>query len=85
MIIPIQQVSTWPTPATQLRVDGGYVTLGTGAAFGATLLDSNGNAVSQVKSVSLTDSQYAAWTGDDTFVAECVAQNLGLVVDVASS
>jgi hypothetical protein len=78
MIIQIQSVATWPIPATQLKVDGGYVTLGVGAAFGATLLSISGTQVSQVQTVTLTSGQYNNWTGDDIWVAQCVAANLGL-------
>lgn len=78
MTIPITPVPAYPAAATQIRVDDGHVTLGVGANFQYTLLDASGNAVSAPARNSLTPEQYAAWTGDDEFAAQCVAQNVGL-------
>lgn len=78
MIIAIKPVPAYPNEATQLRVNDGHVRLEHGANFSATLLDATGAAVSIPIRVSLTDEQYASWTGSDAFVAECVAANIGL-------
>lgn len=78
MTIDIVPVSSFPAQATKLRVDGGRVLLGEGASFAYQLLTAAGLPASPEGRVDLTPAQYAAWTGDDSFVAECVAENLGL-------
>ena len=78
MIISIVPVPAYPLEAVSLRVDDGAVTLGVGANFQALLLDASGNPASIPTRIPLTDEQYTAWTGDDLFVAECVAWNMGL-------
>ena len=78
MTIDIVPVSSFPAQATQLRVDGGRVLLGQGASFAYQLLTASGAPASVEARAELTPAQYAAWTGDDTFVAEAIAQNLGL-------
>jgi hypothetical protein len=78
MIIQIEPREAFPSPATQLRVDDGHVTLGQSANFQYALLDADGNLVSVPARNTLTTEQYEAWTGDDEFVAQCVAENIGL-------
>ena len=78
MIINIKPVPCFPTTATQLRVDDGQINLGVGANFQWALLDANSNLVAGPGRSPLTDAQYAGWTGDDSYVAGCVATNLGL-------
>jgi hypothetical protein len=78
MIISIVPVPAYPTEASNLRVDSGVVILDEGANFQAILLDANQNPVSVPTRVALTPEQYAEWTGDDRFVAQCVAENMGL-------
>lgn len=78
MIIPIQPVPAFPKQGTQLLVDDGHVALESGANFQWAILDAEGNIVAGPARNSLTDSQYAAWTSDDEFVARCVAENIGL-------
>ncbi len=78
MTIAIVPLNTWPTQATQLQVDDGHVTLGVGANFQYALLDANGALVSAPARNTLTDEQYASWTGSDEAVCAFVAQNVGL-------
>ena len=78
MIIDIKPVPAYPSEATQIRVDDGHVRLEHGANFQAMLLDAGGAVASNPTRVPLTDEQYANWTGDDTYVAQCVAHNMGL-------
>lgn len=78
MIIDISPTPAFPATATQLRVNDGHVRLNHGANFAALLLDAAGDPASNPTRVALTDEQYAAWTGDDTYVAQCIAFNMGL-------
>ncbi len=78
MKINIAPVSAFPAQATQLDVSDGHVTLGQGAHFQAILLDANSLAVSVPFRVGLTEEQYNGWIGDDVYVANAVAVNLGL-------
>jgi len=78
MIIPIVPVAAYPNPATQLRVDDGLVQFNVTINCQYALLDADGNLVSSPARASLTSGQYADWTSDDVYVANCIAQNLGL-------
>ena len=83
MNISIQPVPCYPAPAVSLKVDDGQVNLGVGANFQWALLDANGNIVAGPERMALTDAQYTAWTGDDAYVANCIAANLpGSIVPV---
>lgn len=76
MKINIVPINCYPATATQLRVDDCLVTLGVGLNAQWALLDSNDVIVAGPGRASLTDEQYAAWTGDDAFVVESIASNL---------
>lgn len=78
MKIAINPVPSFPSTATQLEIVSLSVNLGVGATASWRLLDANNAPASQITGTSLTDAQYAAWTGDDTFVAACIASNNGL-------
>jgi len=78
MKIAIIAVPCFPAPATQLRVDDVHVTLGETANCQFALLDAQDHIVGGPARISLTPEQYAAWTGDDSFVCYCVAENLKL-------
>ena len=83
MTIPIQEVFTYPHKSHTLRVDDGQVVLGDstiigGASFQWALLDDTGTVMATGRN-ALTDEQYAAWGEDDSYVARCVAANVGLV------
>ena len=78
MIISIVPVPAYPYTAVSLRVDDGQVVLGVGANFQALLFDADNRPASIPTRVPLTDEQYADWTGDDIYVAKCVAWNMGL-------
>jgi hypothetical protein len=64
--------------ATALVVSQGSVVLGQGATFSYSLLDADGNLIGSPGTCQLTADQYANWTGDDIWVAQKVAANLGL-------
>ena len=78
MIIPIKPVSSFPAEATQLECVDTVVELGQGLSTEYRLLDKDGKIVSPRLRASLTDKQYDQWTGDDAFVCECIAENVGL-------
>jgi hypothetical protein len=78
MTIAIEPVPAFPSEATQLRVDDGHVIFNQSINCQYALLDADGNLVSVPKRNTLTTEQYEAWTGDDEFVAQCVAENIGL-------
>lgn len=67
-------------PATQIRVDDGHVRLDVGANFQWALLNVSGQIVSGPGRSDLTSGQYASWTGDDAFVVECIAENIGVTI-----
>ena len=64
--------------AVALVVGLGTVTLGQGVVFPYTLLDADGNQIGVAGTCALTAAQYADWTTDDLYVAQCIATNLGL-------
>lgn len=78
MIIPIQPVPSYPGSGVYLDVYNGVVELNTTAKFLYQLLDSGQNVVSRTWQNALTSGQYANWGDSDTYVAYCVAQNVGL-------
>lgn len=65
-------------PGTQLECVDTVVDLGVGLNTEYRILNASGEIVSARKRASLTPAQYAAWTGSDTFVCECIAENVGL-------
>ena len=76
----IQPVPAFNGPAVSLRVDDGHVSLGQGAHFQWALLNANDEIVAGPARSPLTDEQYNAWTGDDQYVVDSVAANLGVVL-----
>ncbi len=78
MTIDIEPTDAFNGPATQLRVNDGHVHLGHGADFQYALLNAAGETVAPVARNALTPEQYAGWVGDDVYVVNCVAANLGL-------
>jgi len=78
MTIKIVPVPSYPGTATQLRCVSMSVNLGHGANVVWHLLDADDQQASQNVSSDLTAEQYAEWTGSDTFVAKCIAENNGL-------
>ena len=42
------------------------------------LLDANNNVASINTSTNMTEEQYEGWTGNDSYVLECIAENVGL-------
>ncbi len=80
MKIAIKPVPSFPHTATQLECIATTVELGVGLSTGWRLLDSGNQIVSALGIASLTAEQYEGWTGDDDYVCECVASNLGLAL-----
>ena len=78
MKIAITPVASYPGTATQLECVSYSGNLGVGVNVVWRLLDASNAQVSQNVSSDLTAEQYNAWTGSDTFVAECIAENNGL-------
>lgn len=78
MKIAIQPVSCFNGPATQIELVDTSVVLGSGLNTEWRLLNAAGEIVSARQRESLTAEQYASWTGSDEFVAECIAENVGL-------
>lgn len=78
MTIAISPVPGYPKEGTQLRVDDGRVRLGITIDCQYTILSADGAEVSVPARNTLTEDQYGKWTGDDTFVCQCVAENVGL-------
>lgn len=78
MRINISPVPSYPGTATQLDCVSMSVQLGTTANVVWRLLDVNNNVASINTSTNLTEEQYNGWTGDDAYVLECIAENVGL-------
>lgn len=78
MTITITPVACFNGPAVSLECVDTAVVLGTGLNTEWRLLNAAGQLVSARNRASLTDAQYAAWTGEDEFVCECIATNVGL-------
>ena len=78
MKIAISPVPSFPRQATQLEIVSTTVELGKTATCVWQLLDQENEPCSVLNSSKLTSDQYAAWVGDDNYVARCVAENAGL-------
>lgn len=79
MTIEIVQVGGFPKPGTQLRVDNTLVSLTNNTANCQwAILDEDGNITSGPGRSEITSAQMDGWTGDNVYIVNCVATNLGL-------
>jgi len=78
MTINIEPVSCFNGPAVKLEGVNAQVELGVGLKVVVVLKNAANEPVSANLLASLTPEQYEAWTGDDAYVLQSVATNLGL-------
>ena len=78
MKIAITPVPCFNGPAVSLECVDTSVQLGSGLNTEFRLLNDKGELVSARQRAELTAEQYEAWTGEDEYVCECIAKNVGL-------
>lgn len=88
MIYNIQPVQIFPGQATKILISQGSINYypfepiegePTYAVFNYSLVDDAGKSLKN-GGCGITKSQYEEWGTDDSYIGQCVAQNLGLTI-----